>query len=171
MNAIKEDILGKDDLLKIYRILKVYNEGLIINPSEDWEIDIYDDIMADKKGLDVLLEKIKELLPFNECEKIKKQILRRRYDTFNNEIDESVYEKIEKAFNQRKTVEIGYFNMKSAEIKTREIDIYYKSRKYVIAYCHLRKDMRKFRTSRIVEADILEKTYEIPNNFDKNEFL
>ena len=69
------------------------------------------------------------------------------------------------------TVEIGYFDMKSAEVKTREINVYYKSRKYVIAYCHLRKDMRKFRTSRIVEANILKKTYEVPKDFDKNRFL
>jgi predicted DNA-binding transcriptional regulator YafY len=170
MGLIKEDNLGKDELLKIYQILNAYNEGIIVNPSED-EVDIYDDIIADKKGLDTILEKIESLLPFDECEKIKKQILRRRYDTFNNEIDESVYDKIEKAFNQRKTVEIGYFDMKSAEIRTREIDIYYKSRKYVIAYCHLRKDMRKFRTSRIVTANLTEKNYKIPHNFDKNEFL
>jgi predicted DNA-binding transcriptional regulator YafY len=171
MDLIKEDNLRKDELLKIYRILNAYNEGIIVNPSEDWEVDIYDDIISDKKGLDIILEKIESLLPFDECDKIKKQILRRRYDTFNNEIDESVYDKIEKAFNQRKTAEIGYFDMKSVEIKTREIDIYYKSRKYVIAYCHLRNDMRKFRTSKIVTAILTGKTYEIPKDFDKSKFL
>lgn len=117
------------------------------------------------------LEKIEGLLPFNECEIIKKQILRRKYDTFNNEIDEDVYENIEKAFNQEKTIEIGYFDIKAVEIRTREIDIYYKSRRYVIAYCHLRKDMRKFRTSGIVEANLTNNAYKIPKDFDKNRFL
>jgi len=102
--------------------------------------------------------------------KNKKTILRRRYDTFNNEINENVYNKIAKAFNERKTIKIGYFNMDSAEIKKRKIDVYHKTRKYIIAFCHLRKAMRKFRTSRIVSAKLTDKTYKIPNNFDKNNF-
>lgn len=64
MNVIKKDVLRKDDLLKIYRILKVYSEGLIIKPSEDWELDIYDDIIADKKGLDVLFRKNRRVIAF-----------------------------------------------------------------------------------------------------------
>jgi len=163
-----KNIISTDELKEIYQILKFYNEGLIIDPFENW--DIYDNCLVDKEDLVTILEKIERLLPFEECEEIKKQILRRKYGTFNNDIDEYVYHKIEEAFNQRKTVEIGYFDMKSAEIKNRQIDVYHKTRKYVIAYCHLRKDMRKFRTSRIVTAELKEKTYKIPKDFDKNNF-
>jgi predicted DNA-binding transcriptional regulator YafY len=96
--------------------------------------------------------------------------LRRRYDTFNNEINESAYRKIENAFNNGKTVEIGYFDMASAETRKREIDVYHKTRKYVIGYCHLRKAIRKFRTSRIVTAKLTDKNNTIPDNFDKNRY-
>ena len=67
-----------------------------------------------------------------------------------------------------KTVEISYFNMDGAEFKKRKLDIYYKSRKYTIGYCHLRKGIRKFRTSRIASAKLTDDNYKIPENFNKN---
>ena len=162
--------LSLNEAKQIYQILKAFDEGLIVNPSEEWELDHYDEKIADRKGLKVVLKKIEKSLPKKESEKTKKTVLRRRYDTFNNEIDESVYRKIENAFNNKKTVEIGYFNMSSAETRKREIDVYHKTRKYVIGYCHLRKAIRKFRTSRIVTAKLTDKNYKIPDNFDKNRY-
>lgn len=158
------------ELKKIYQILKAFDECLIVNPSEDWELDYYDESIADKKGIKSILKKIEKYLPKEEFEETNKNILRRRYDAFNNQINEAVYRKIEKAFSEQKTIEIGYFNMSSAEVKKREIDVYHKTRKYVIGYCHIRKAIRKFRTSRIVSAKLTNKTYNIPKNFDKNKY-
>ena len=157
------------ELNKIYKILRAFDEGLIVNPSEEWELDYYDKRIADNKGIKPILKKIEKLLP-DEIEETNKTILRRRYDTFNNEINETVYRKIEKAFNEQKTIEIGYFNMPSAEVRKREIDVYHKTRKYVIGYCHLRKAIRKFRTSRIVSAKLTNKRYNIPANFNRNDY-
>ncbi len=44
------------------------------------------------------------------------------------------------------------------------------SRKYVIGYCHLRNDIRKFRTSRINTAKLTTDKYKIPEEFDKNDY-
>lgn len=162
--------LSKKEAAQVHQILKAFDEGLIINPSEDWELDHYDEKIADRDGLKSIIKKIEKSLPKEESEKIKKTVLRRRYDTFNNEINESVYRKIENAFNNKKTVEIGYFDMASAETIKRKIDVYHKTRKYVIGYCHLRKAIRKFRTSRIVTAKLTDKNYKIPDNFDKNRY-
>jgi predicted DNA-binding transcriptional regulator YafY len=164
-------MLTNRELIKIYQILGAYNEGLIVNPSEEWEIYHYDQPIADKKGLTKILIKIERLLPESEFKKIDKNILQRKYDTFNNEINEAVYRTIEKAFNNLRIVEIGYFDMDSAKVIQRKIEVYYKTRKYVIGYCHLRNAMRKFRTSRIVSARLTEQNYKIPDDFDKNEFL
>jgi len=60
--------------------------------------------------------------------------------------------------------------MASAETRKREIDVYHKTRKYVIGYCHLRNAIRKFRTSSIVTAKLTDKNYTIQNNFDKNRY-
>lgn len=162
--------LSKKEAAQVHQILKALDEGLIINPSEDWEFDHYDEKIADRTGLKVIIKKIEKSLPKEESEKTKKTVLRRRYDTFNNEINESAYRKIENAFNNQKTVEIGYFDMASAETRKRNIDVYHKTRKYVIGYCHLRKAIRKFRTSRIVTAKLTDKNYTIPGNFDKNRY-
>ncbi len=162
--------LNAQELKKVYRILKAFKEGLIVNPSEDWELDYHDEPLADKKGLSVILGKIEKLLPKEELEGTKKSILMRRYDIFNNEIDTAVYRKIEEAFNNRRTLRIGYFSMDSAEVVKREIDVYHKTMKYVIAYCHLRKAIRKFRTSRIVSARLTKKAYVIPENFDRKSY-
>ncbi len=159
------------ELTKIHSILKAYDENLIVNPIESWEKDYCEESIAGKKGLKQILRKIESLLPAEDAKESKKALLRRRYDTFNNEISEPVYRKVEKAFDGRNTLEIGYFNMESAESIPRLIDVYYKSRKYVLAYCHLRKAVRKFRTSRITSAKITEKKYRVPDDFNKNKYI
>lgn len=163
--------LTAQELKKIYQILNAYDQNLIVNPSENWETDHYDEPIADKKGLKQILRKIELLLPKKDAEESKKTTLRRRYDTFNNEISEPVYRKIENAFEGRNTLEIGYFDMEYAEVIPRQVDVYYKSRRYVIAYCHLRKAIRKFRTSRITSAKTTGKNYKIPDEFNKNKYL
>src|SRR3989338_6189720 len=141
--------LSIKEAAQVHQILKAFDEGLIVNPSEDWELDHYDEKIADRNGLKPIIKKIGKSLPKEESEKTNKTVLRRRYDTFNNEINESAYRKIETAFENHNTLEIGYFDMESAEVASRLIDVYYKSRRYVIGYCHLKRAIRKFRTSRI----------------------
>jgi len=69
-----------------------------------------------------------------------------------------------------KTIEITYFNMESADFSKRKLDVYYKSRRYTIGYCHLRKDIRKFRTNRIASAKLTIDSYKIPSNFNKKDY-
>jgi len=171
MKLTKDELSFNGNELKVlYQIVKSFDEGLIKNPSESWETDYYEKPLIDRKLILTILKKIEEMLPKKEREGIIKDFLRRKYSTFNNEIDEKVYAVIEKAFDKLKTVEIGYFDMESAEVKKRPLDIYYKSRKYTIGYCHLKKAIRKFRTSRIVYARIIDKNYIIPNDFNKRDY-
>lgn len=165
------DQFNKQELKKIYQILNAYDQGLIVNPAESWEMDHYDEPLADKKGLKQILKKIELFLPKEDAEESKKVILRRRYSSFNNEINEAVYRKIERAFESNNILEMGYFDMESAKVIIRQVDVYYKSRRYIVAYCHLRKAIRKFRTSRITSAKITEKNYTIPADFNKNKYL
>jgi len=159
--------LSAKELEKIYKILRAIDEKLITNPSEEWELDYYEENLIDKKDIKIILKKIEKQLSKDQLTKINKPLLRRKYHTFNNEIDERVYRILEKAFNEQKTVEIGYFNMKSAEVKKREIDIYHKTRKYITAFCHLRNAERVFRTSRITSTKITDKSYHLPEKFQR----
>lgn len=165
------DKLTKSELKKIYLIIKALKEGQLTQPDEDWELDYYEERLIGKKDIGDILSKLKLLLSEEERKIIDRMVLTRKYSTFANEIDEKVYLKIEKTFASRNTVEIKYFSLEKGEPIKRKIDIYYKSRRYVITFCHLRNSIRKFRTSRIVSAKITNKKYSIPENFDKNEFL
>ncbi len=167
--AIKQEFT-KEELKALYQLVQSYEEGLVKNPQEDWELDYHDKALIDRKPLNGVLKKIESMLPKEKKEEIKKELLRRKYSTFNSSVDESVYQKIEQSFNSLKTVELGYFNMDSAEVTKRLVDIYYKSARYTIGYCHLRKNIRKFRTSRIVSAKQTNQSYKIPENFNKNNY-
>ena len=158
------------ELKFIYQLIKSFEEEMVENPAESWEQDYYDEPLIDRKPLKSALKKIEESLPKNKKEEIIKSFLRRRYSTFNSEIDEKVYSILEKAFDNLEAVEIKYFNTESAEFDKRKINIYYKSRRYIIAYCNLRKSIRKFRTSRIASAKLTDEKYKIPENFNKNEY-
>jgi len=53
---------SNQELKKIYQVLKSFNEGLIINPNEELELDYHNKVLIDKKGLAPILNKIKKLL-------------------------------------------------------------------------------------------------------------
>ena len=103
--------LTNKELEKVYNILKAFDEGLIINPTESWESDHYDEKLVDNKGLKQILRKIKLALPKELFDKVEKKVLLRKYDTFSNQIDEKVYRTVNKAFNDKLRLEMEYFSM------------------------------------------------------------
>ena len=163
--------LTKEEAEALYKIIKEYEKDASESDKEYYD-DYYDEYKTPikKKVIKSILTKVSNSLPKEQKEEINKDFLRQKYHTFNNEINEKVYSIIEKAFNQLKTIEIKYFNVESAEFSERKLEVYYKSRKYVIGYCHLRKDIRKFRTHRIASAKLTNDNYKIPEDFDKNKY-
>ena len=159
------------ELEALYQIVKGYEEKSPESEEEPHN-DYYDKYkeLINKKIISSLLKKLSQLLPKEAKEEMDKDFLRQKYHTYNNPVDEKVYSKLKNALEQLRTVEISYFNMDSAEFKKRNINVYYTSAKYTIGYCHLRKEMRKFRTSRIASAKLTDKTYNIPKNFNKNNY-
>jgi predicted DNA-binding transcriptional regulator YafY len=153
----------ENELFLIYRALQALSDN-----SYDYE-GWYDDYeLSEDTGK--LLKKI-EAASERISNELKKDILREKYHTFRDNVDERVHATLRKAFENNERVAIGYFNLDSGEIKNREIDVYYMSSKYTVAYCHLRKDMRKFRNSRIVTAKLTGKKYKIPKSFNKKDYL
>ena len=155
----------------LYNIIKEYEKDAPESDKKYYD-DYYDEYKTPikKKVRKSLLKKIGDLLPEEQKTEIDKDFLREKYHTFNNEIDERVYAVIEKALSKLKTAEIKYFNMESADFSKRKIDVYYKSRRYTIGYCHLKNGIRKFRTSRIASAKLTNDTYQIPKDFDKSKY-
>lgn len=163
--------LTNEELKRIYLILKALEEGQLGYPAEEWELDHFDERLIERRGLGRILKKLRKLLPTGDVEAVDKKVLLRKYSVYGSEVDDDVYFMLEKAFNSRNRIEIEYFSMERAEGVRRKIDIYYKSRRYIIAFCHLRKAIRKFRTSRIMSARLTEEKYSIPEGFDKRKFL
>ncbi|MFH1052875.1 MAG: WYL domain-containing protein [Candidatus Woesearchaeota archaeon] len=164
----KQTEFTDSELEAIYQLIREYQEN---SPEDDGGYYDYDDYeeQIDSKVIKSIIKKISKSIPKDAKEEIDKDFLRQKYHTYNNQINERVYSTLKKAFQELKRVEIKYFDMESAEFKKREIDVYYTSAKYTIGYCHLRKAMRKFRTSRIGSAKLTDKTYKIPKNFNKND--
>ena len=163
--------LTNEEVKKVYLILRALEEGQLGYPAEEWELDHFDERLIDKRGIGRILEKLRGSLPGGVAEEVDRKLLLRKYSVFGSEVDEGVYSELERAFNNRNRVEIEYFSMERAEGVRRKIDIYYKSRKYIIAFCHLRGAIRKFRTSRIMNARSTNEKYSIPEDFDKGKFL
>ena len=163
--------LNDKEIEKVYKIVKSFDEGLLVNPQEEWEQDYYDEKLIDKKGLKQILRKLKSSTSKGSISKAEKEVLVRRYDTFNNIIDENVERNATKAFNQRLALEMEYFSMERAEFSKRKVDIYANNSKYIVGYCHSRNAIRKFRISRIGKAKITTNKYEIPNSFNKKDYL
>jgi|SRR3989338_9891154 len=164
-------LFSPEELESLYQIIREHQENAPEN-DEEYYNDYYDEYKQpiSKKIILSILKKVAQQLPKETKKDIDKDFLRQKYHPYNNQIDERVYSALRKALKQLKTVEISYFNMDSAEFKKRKIDVYYTSAKYTIGYCHLRKDMRKFRTSRIASAKLIDQTYSIPKNFNKNDY-
>ena len=163
--------LTDKEIEKIYKIVKAVDEGLLVNPQEEWEQDYYDKKLIDKNGLKQILKKLKYLSRNESINKAEKEVLVRRFDTFTNIIDENVEKNVTKAFNNKLTLEMEYFSMERAEFSKRKVDIYAKNSKYIVGYCHSRDDIRKFRISRIGKAKVTQKKYEIPSNFNKKDYV
>jgi predicted DNA-binding transcriptional regulator YafY len=165
MKGLERTIKFTDlELQALYEIVKKHHE----NEEENY-YDYYEDEI-DLKVIKSIQKKIINSLPKEMKKEIDKNILREKYHTYNNIIDDKAYSNIKNALQDKKTVEMKYFNMENAEFIKRKVDIYYTSMRYTIGYCHLRKAIRKFRTSRIASAKIIDKIYTIPENFNKNDY-
>jgi predicted DNA-binding transcriptional regulator YafY len=90
-----------------------------------------------------------------------------------SERENDALKKLRRAVIERKTTRIEYQSVYAKEKKdartTREVDpyglVHYTGNWYVVAYCHLRQDMRFFRLDRIVALTILDCTFIRPANF------
>jgi predicted DNA-binding transcriptional regulator YafY len=81
------------------------------------------------------------------------------------------------AWVNRSQVKISYQALEAQERSERVIEPYFIEpaaaghASYVIAYCHRSKGVRTFKIERIESINILNETFDIPPNFDANNYL
>ena len=92
------------------------------------------------------------------------------YSCFSGVIDQ-----INRAVADRKTVEFGYWSLKSDERTTRKVDPYkiwfYDGTIYVIGHCHMRRDIRTFVIDRINMLQVLDDCFKIPEQFSFDNYV
>jgi len=84
-------------------------------------------------------------------------------------------EKLRRATRERRRVTLVYRSRNQLKPLQRDLDPYALIHRwgwwYVIGYCHLREAVRTFRVDRIVELTLLDRTFEMPADFDIQEYL
>lgn len=84
-------------------------------------------------------------------------------------------ETINRAVKNRQYIAIRYHTMSRNHTGTRKVAPYtlwfFDDSFYVIAHCTQRNDLRLFAVDRISRLDILDQTFEIPEDFDAEEFM
>lgn len=82
---------------------------------------------------------------------------------------------ITQATDKRRTAQIRYFSASRGSTSRREVDPYRlwyaAGGLYVIAYCHLRKDVRLFAVERIRSITLTDHPYQMPLGFDVEEYV
>jgi predicted DNA-binding transcriptional regulator YafY len=89
--------------------------------------------------------------------------------------ESSLLQEVEVAAAQRVTLSMHYQKGYGSIVETRHLDPYglvcWKSKWYVVGYCHLRKEIRSFRVDRIRELSRTDMTFERPTDFSARQFI
>lgn len=79
------------------------------------------------------------------------------------------------AAKERRRCRIEYLKSDAPGPESRELDpyvvLYSDGSWYTIGFCHARRETRIFRVDRIMEAEVLDESFEAPTEFDPSEFL
>jgi len=84
-------------------------------------------------------------------------------------------EKLRRAARERRRVTMVYRSRNQPKPLRRDLDSYALIHRwgwwYVIGHCHLRGAIRSFRVDRIIELTLLDQTFEVPADFDIQQYL
>jgi predicted DNA-binding transcriptional regulator YafY len=129
-------------------------------------------------SLESLSQKIKATLPPESMKYLKSveqslQVGIKPYKDYAR--FKEIINRVNEAALQKKTIEIVYYTMSRKKEGKRKVDPYriwfFKSTFYLIGYCHKRRDIRIFAVDRIKMLHQTKDAFEIPEEFDFDEFL
>ena len=129
-------------------------------------------------SLESLFQKVKTTLPTEYLDYLKKiesslQVGVKPYKDYS-QFRETI-DTINAAIHNRRQIQMTYFAMSRKKTSHRFVDPYklwyFDATFYMLAYCHLRKDVRLFAVERIKTLTQTEVNYELPPDFDIDSLL
>lgn len=129
-------------------------------------------------SLETLFQKIKFTLPekyVDYLEQLEKGLEvglkpHKAYGKFKQ-----TFSRLNEAVSKRRYVTMRYFTMSRRQQKKRTVAPYkiwfYDGTFYLIGYCLLRKDIRLFAIDRIKSLEIVDETFQIPDDFNTEDFM
>ena len=82
---------------------------------------------------------------------------------------------VQEATQNQRWIEIGYYTMSRRQLTQRRVAPYkvwfYDETFYLIGHCALRREVRLFAVDRIKSINVLDERFEIPENFDVEDFM
>lgn len=92
-----------------------------------------------------------------------------------NEVDLVIFQKLSKAIKDKLIAQMTYFTAETATIKSRQVEPLHLrnhlGKWYLIAFDHLRQDVRDFYLGRIRDLELTEEHFEARENFDLKAYL
>lgn len=90
-------------------------------------------------------------------------------------VDPEVIDRLSDAIDQNRVVEMEYDAATTNEHTLRQLDPYFLINRsgdwYAVGWCHLRKALRTFALGRVRKARIMPETFELPRDFDINDYF
>jgi len=128
------------------------------------------------KELDTIFRKICDSMP--EKISIRPELVFSRF-TFtgpaSKPVEEKIWSTVVRGLLAQRSIQIEYRSPDAAKSKSRLIDPYHvanlQGEWYVFAFDHLSKELRQFAIPRIEKAELTDKTFVIPADFDPEKFL
>ncbi len=168
-----------------YSLVRGYKmPPLVLTPSEAVAVYLGTSLVEEMWGKIYMddtrcaLSKLENLLPDEQLQEIawaKQTLLAKNMHRSDNENLSSILEKLRIATRSRHQVRILYRSRKQIKSVHRKINpialVHRWGWWYIVGYCHLRDAVRSFRVDRIKELTILDSTFNIPDNFDIQQYL
>lgn len=162
-----------------YRADKLKIDNITFTLSELLSLYFLQQVIKPYQKLDVgktasaLLEKILERAPSihqSFIDSVSDRFIVNPADVIpEKNLDENYIQTAREAIEKKYRLKIEYFSFSNDELTCRVIDPYILEIRegcyHLIGFCHLRNELRDFRISRIRKMEMLEETFERPENF------
>src|SRR5580765_1695040 len=132
-----------------------------------------------RKQMETALLKIRSVLPRDRQDYLDRlerstAVVSRRASTIPRLSSEALTP-IQRALAERRVLALDYQGGARSELTSRHVEplglVYYSDNWHLIAYCRLRRDVRDFRTDRIVRLELRNELFSGHDNFSLKEYL